>query len=132
LGAPWGHLSRLNCIVAFLGESNWSRSKVESRHPGVDQTGSIHHQGAYRGTQRRYCAPSVQAYAEGKISPAEMPRDPDNKRNAVLRYAPSFSPDGKTGGPVYTSESLAKFLGMTESTSGQPQEKFKAAFGALV
>lgn len=73
---------------------------------------------------------AIQAYAEDKITPAEMPMDPNNKRNSDLRYAPSFVSNGKTCPQVYTTESLAKFLGMTTG-DGTPQEKFLAAFGAL-
>jgi len=50
-----------------------------------------------------------------------------------IRYAPSF-----VSGTIlragtehaYTEQSLARFLGMTQG-DGDPQEKFRAAFGAL-
>jgi hypothetical protein len=74
---------------------------------------------------------TIQAYAEGKISPAEMPMDPKTRDNYICN-APSFVKGicGARSTHPFTEDSLAKFLGMTDG-SGRPQEKFNAAFGAL-
>jgi hypothetical protein len=55
----------------------------------------------------------VQALAEGKIAPKEMPIDPKTNVGDI-RYAPSFTsiaPAQRIPETRYTIDSLAKFLG---------------------
>jgi hypothetical protein len=78
----------------------------------------------------------VQALAEGKIAPKEMPIiTGERQRNDAIRVAPSFvesqllaSQQLPTG--AYTVEALAKFLGEVGS-DGRPHAGFRAMFGAL-
>jgi hypothetical protein len=61
-----------------------------------------------------------------------MPLDPKTKHE-YIRCAPSFVAGGDVAGApgtsLYAELSLAKFLGWV-APNGEPQEKFKAAFGA--
>ena len=74
---------------------------------------------------------AVQALAEGKIKPTELPIAPHTKSQHV-RYAPSYSSTGAA--PVdahpYTIEGLAKFLGEVDKR-GEPRDTFKTVFGML-
>ncbi len=75
---------------------------------------------------------TVQAYADGKILPAEMPVGQD-ARESYLRDAPSYSivPAGRRPARPYTMTSLGDFLGMLESEKQTPNHKLQAAVSAL-
>jgi hypothetical protein len=71
----------------------------------------------------------VEAYAQRKI---ELNGLSEKTPKAVVRYAPSFIPECSpqrgehsqlSGDRPYTQQSIAKFLGWTQSKSGSPQTK---------
>lgn len=75
---------------------------------------------------------AIEAYTQGKVKPEEISMATgQGKRSDIILYAPHFAEvSGAPATSPYTEDSLAKFLGMS-APNGEPQEKFKAAFGAL-
>jgi hypothetical protein len=81
---------------------------------------------------REVITATLEAYAAGKITLAEMPIDPKTNKTQI-RYAPGFSsvaPGPSIPSRPYTVDGLAKFLGEVDDT-GHATHAFKAAFAAL-
>jgi hypothetical protein len=58
----------------------------------------------------------IEALADGKIDPEEMPVSPDTRKD-LIRYTPSRP----YGNVPYTVDSLAKFLGQTRKNKGKDE-----------